>query len=494
MSLEQLVDVIYSGDVGNWKDRNERALKALFGSPQGRYPAVGEKVIQLRAPDISFDSGVPFAAYIHPSNPKSGRYSGFSFVIFPAANQPALFGLVVGTEGVAPDGAILGRPGHARKAQAICAWLNQRFGKGKLIAWAKQDPTRTDIQIPDHIATNWPEFKDAFDSYGNVMYAMFSPTSDKGPAVEALTAFLDLMFEERGILPNAPHRANRDRIKSQWFDHLMPQLSRKHVMELLEQKRFVVIQGPPGTGKTTMAQEILENEYGGRGRSIQLHPNTTYEMFIGGLAPEQSKEALGLQFRAKAGFLMQAAQEALRISPEPYLLHVDEINRADLAKILGEAIYLLEARPLLERNICLPYDFGDPFHSTFKLPENLFILATMNSADRSIAIVDVAIRRRFAFVSLWPQMSVVKANACDLMQEAFRELTDIFVEHAQEEVFNLVPGHSYFLEKDEAKARISLNVGLAPLLEEYLAQGYVGGFSEQIRSYLQWVRSLQESG
>jgi 5-methylcytosine-specific restriction enzyme B len=494
MSLEQLVDIIHSGDVANWKDRNEKALKALFGSPQGRYPAVAEKVVQLRAPDISFESGVPFAAYIHPNNAKSGPYGGFSFVVFPSFGEPALFGLVVGTQRLAPDEAILGRPGHARKAQAICAWLNQRFGQGKLIAWAKQDPTRTEIQIPDHIASSWPQFRDAFDTYGHVMYAVFKPTTDKSTTIEALTAILDLMFEERGILPNAPHRANREKVRSQWFDHLMPQLSHKHVTELLEQKRFVIIQGPPGTGKTTMAQELVANEYGGSGRSIQLHPNTTYEMFIGGLAPEQSKEALGLQFRPKPGFLMQAAEEALRISPKPYLLHVDEINRADLSKILGEAIYLLEAKPLLERKIGLSYDFGDPFHSVFRLPENLFILGTMNSADRSIAIVDVAVRRRFAFVSLWPQMSVVKAKGCDLMQEAFREITDIFVEHAQEDAFNLIPGHSYFLEKEDTKARISLNVGLAPLLEEYLAQGYVGGFSEQIRSYLQWLRSLQGSG
>jgi 5-methylcytosine-specific restriction protein B len=114
----------------------------------------------------------------------------------------------------------------------------------------------------------------------------------------------------------------------------------------------------------------------------------------------------------------------------------------------------------------------------------------MNSADRSIAIVDVAVRRRFAFVPLWPQMSVVKEHGCDLMQLAFQEITDIFVEHAQEDAFNLVPGHSYFLEKDELQARVSLKTGLATLLEEYLAQGYVGGFSEEILGYLQWIRSL----
>lgn len=490
MSLEKIVEIIHSSDVQNWKKRNEEALEPVFGSPQGRYPLASEKLIQLRAPDMGFESSVPFAAYIHPNNPKSGPYGGFSFVIFPSPDEPALFGLVVGTQGLAPDEAILGRPGHARKAQAICAWLNHEYGKGSLIAWAKQDPTRTDISVPENVQANWGGFKKAFDSYGHVMYALFKPTSDKDATRQALTAMLDLMFDERGTRPNSQHRTSRDQIRSQWFDYLMPRLTHKQVTDLLGHKHFVVIQGPPGTGKTTMAQEILADMYNGAGQSIQLHPNTTYETFIGGLSPEHSQESLGLRFQPKQGFLMQAAQEALKIQPKPYLLHVDEINRADLSKILGEAIYLLEANDLQKREITLAYDFGPPFHTKFKIPDNLHILGTMNTADRSIAIVDVAVRRRFAFASLWPQMSVVKANGCELMQEAFREITDIFVEHAQDDAFSLIPGHSYFLEKDEEKAKLSLRVGLVPLLEEYLAQGYIGGFSEQVRSYLQWVRSL----
>ncbi len=199
--------------------------------------------------------------------------------------------------------------------------------------------------------------------------------------------------------------------------------------------------------------------------------------------------ALGLQFAPVMGFLMDAAEKASK-DPKPYLLHIDEINRADLSKILGEAIFLLETKTDRERAVSLAYDFGKPFHRTLHLPKNLHILGTMNSADRSIAIVDVAVRRRFGFLSLWPQMSVVEKHGCQLMQNAFRDLVSVFVEHASEDAFNLVPGHSYFLESDETKARTSLKVNLAPLLEEYLAQGYVGGFAEPIRGYLQWVRSL----
>jgi 5-methylcytosine-specific restriction enzyme B len=137
---------------------------------------------------------------------------------------------------------------------------------------------------------------------------------------------------------------------------------------------------------------------------------------------------------------MEAAAQALTDPGHNYLLHIDEINRADLAKILGEAIFLLEASADADRKIELPHDFGEPFHHTFLLPKNLHILGTMNSADRSIAIVDVAIRRRFAFVSLWPRMSVVEQYGCATMQQAFKALVSIFVEHATEDAFPLVPG------------------------------------------------------
>jgi len=167
---------------------------------------------------------------------------------------------------------------------------------------------------------------------------------------------------------------------------------------------------------------------------------------------------------------------------------IDEINRADLAKVLGEAIFLME--PGQSRELKLPYDFGSDFGEKFSLPDNLHIVGTMNSADRSLAIVDVAVRRRFAFAKLWPQMRVIEEHGGPLMTDAFVRLTSIFVEHATDDAFDLIPGHSYFLEKDDAVAKKELQVTLAPLLEEYLAQGYVASFSQHIRSYLQWIDSL----
>ncbi|HEX7361325.1 MAG TPA: AAA family ATPase [Bryobacteraceae bacterium] len=396
--------------------------------------------------------------------------------------------MIVGTAGLSPDEAILGRPGHARKVQAICRWLNQEFGAGDFIAWAKQDPTRTDVPIPETIEQAWPAYKSAFDRYGKEMYALYAPTDDRAGTEAAVSAFLDLLFEERGYFPIESCRAQSESIRAKWFDCLMPSVERQQVRDLLASRRYVIIQGPPGTGKTRMAAALLQEEYSGRGQSIQFHPNTSYENFIGGLAPASADDNLGFHFQPAPGSLMKAAAEALADPSHDYLLHIDEINRADLSKILGEAIFLLEPKAEFQRTIELPYDFGPPFHRSFYLPKNLHILGTMNSADRSIAIVDVAARRRFGFVSLWPRMSVVQKQ-CPTMQQAFKDLVSIFIEHAGEDVFPLVPGHSYFMEADDARARQDLTVNLVPLLEEYLAQGYVGGFAEPIRSYLQKFRT-----
>jgi 5-methylcytosine-specific restriction protein B len=132
--FDPLVNIIHSNSMDTWKDRNLRALEALFGT---RYPKRAEKSVILRAPDMKgSESGVPYAAYIHPDNKDAGAYGGMSFVIFPTEGAPCLFGMVIGTQGLAPDEGILGRPGHTRKLQAISRWLNHTYGSGEQISWS----------------------------------------------------------------------------------------------------------------------------------------------------------------------------------------------------------------------------------------------------------------------------------------------------------------------------------------------------------------------
>lgn len=484
--------VMQKGYSADWPKKMREAFDDLFGSDGGRYPASAKEMVTLRAPEVPVsgeDAFVPFAALIHPSNPNSGPYGGMSIAIFPADNSPCLVSFGTGTNGLSPDEYILGRPGHARKIKAACEWLNRTRGGKNLVAWAKQEPSRIDQPVPANIVNQFANYSRVFKRYGNVLYGIFVPNEAPDSVREALTAFLDLMFEERAVLPLTGFRNEAEQIRQKWFECLLPEVLEKDVVELAQSRRYVILQGPPGTGKTRMAQELMKNHYAGRGRTIQFHANTTYEDFVGGLAPLEGKGDLGFRFAPKKGHLMVAAEEAKKES-KPFFLHIDEINRADMSKVLGEAIFLLEADDKTPREITLSYDFGEPFKNKLHLPENLHIIGTMNSADRSLAVVDVAVRRRFAFKKMWPQMRVVSEGGCDTMQRAFRDLVSIFVEHANDDSFDLMPGHSYFLENDETAARQRLKVTLKPLLEEYLAQGYVASFAEPLRSYLQWIDSL----
>jgi 5-methylcytosine-specific restriction protein B len=280
MSLEELLPIVQG--TAEWptsKDAADAALfRPLFGSPTGRYRESASKSVTLRANPMSGEDAVRFAAYIEPSNPPSGPYSGMSLVLFPGQpGEPCLISLVLGTNGLHPDEEILGRPGHARKAQAVCAWLNKEHGNGELVAWAKQDPVRTDTPVPNEIAEKFARYSAVFSRYGRELYAIYAPTDDTAKTREALAAFVDLMFAERGQIPLATALDDAERLRSRWLAYLMPQVTPAEVVGLLESRRFVIVEGPPGTGKTRMAEELLNREYGGRGFSIQFHPNTTYE-------------------------------------------------------------------------------------------------------------------------------------------------------------------------------------------------------------------------
>jgi 5-methylcytosine-specific restriction protein B len=488
--MEKLSSLIYEHPLDSWSIDAEQAFAELFGAQNGRYPDRARKSIQIRAPKFSDDNNVPFSTLIEPSNPTSGPYGGMSVGVFPVEGSPCLIALGTGTTGLHPDETILARPGHARKAQAICEAINRR--ENRFAAWAKHDPTRTDQPVPANVTSQFAEYEAPFKRYGNHVHAIYRPSEDRERTKFVLKAFLDLYFEERGFAPLAAHKVDYEGIRSEYFECLLPAISGGEVAQLLADRRFVVLEGPPGTGKTRMALELVASTYKGRGTSIQFHPNTTYENFVGGLAPSPTAGDVGFRFEPAMGALMKVAAEAEKVKPHPYLLHIDEINRTDLSKVLGEAIFLLEYNEETPRTITLSYDFGPPAHNSLTLPPNLHILGTMNSADRSIAIVDVAIRRRFAFIKLLPQFSVVQGCGSKLAEGAFKNLLSIFTEYASDDAFALMPGHSYFLAKDgrDATALRSLQVNLLPLLDEYLAQGYVTSFADHVRGYCQWVKSL----
>jgi 5-methylcytosine-specific restriction enzyme B len=488
--MEQIVDVIYAGRAG-WAEKKVR--RAFNDAIRARYPRIGdltlkandEKKFQLRVNSQTDGNAVPFAALIAPEQATSGPYGGMSLVVFPPDDDdpgaPCLLAMVVGTHGLSPDDQVLGRPGHARKCAAIAAW--QRAQGGSTGAWAKQDPTRIDLKLPDTVRRDLGPWSGATKSYDTFIYLIVPPLRDRNDDAmrDAVAALLDLFFSERGIEVKADSRADADRLKDAWLGHLLRSVDAPKVAGVLASRRFAVVEGPPGTGKTRLALEVLAAEpYRGRGQVIQFHPGTTYESFVGGLAPGPDAKG-SLIFRPQAGHLMRACEAARRDPTRRYLLVIDEINRADLAKVLGEAIFLFEAGAE-PREVELAHDFPDT-GTRLQLPDNLDVLGTMNSADRSIAILDVAVRRRFAFVSLHPQRAVVDQLAGPRMKDAFSTLLGLFVEHAGPEAMALMPGHAYFLADDE-HAALRLDTQLRPLLEEYLAQGYVAGFADEIRAYV----------
>ena len=206
----------------------------------------------------------------------------------------------------------------------------------------------------------------------------------------------------------------------------------RKIQRLLDDKGQVIFQGPPGTGKTFVAREMAASLAGTaeRVRLVQFHPSYAYEDFVQGLRPKLTDGSPGFELRN--GPLLTMA-DAAREDSDPaakYFLIIDEINRGNIAKVFGELYFLLEYR---DQPIQLQYS-----SESFELPKNLYIIGTMNTADRSIALVDLALRRRFHFVEFHPDKPPVKgllkrwldrnapdmARVADLVDRANRKLDD----------------------------------------------------------------------
>jgi 5-methylcytosine-specific restriction protein B len=168
----------------------------------------------------------------------------------------------------------------------------------------------------------------------------------------------------------------------------------QHWVRALERKGQAIIYGPPGTGKTFVAERLGRHIIGGTDGFIELvqfHPAYAYEDFVAGIRP-RPRQGGGLEYPIVSGRFLEFCAKARERKGRSVLI-IDEINRANLARVLGELMYLLEYR---DREI--PLATG----AKFRIPPNVRLIGTMNTADRSIALVDHALRRRFAFLALGP--------------------------------------------------------------------------------------------
>lgn len=252
------------------------------------------------------------------------------------------------------------------------------------------------------------------------------------------------------------------------------------LLERLASKKNVILQGPPGTGKTWLAKRLAKALIGRKFpradqlRSVQFHPSLSYEDFVRGYRPTATGLAL------TDGVFLQVV-EAARAEPDlPHVLIIEEINRGNPAQVFGEMLTLLEntkrsraeAMELTYRK--LP---GERIH----VPDNLYVIGTMNIADRSLALVDLALRRRFAFVTLEPTLNDAWVTFCGIAgmdAEAIAMVRDrvaalnatIAEDRALGPQFRV--GHSFVTPTEEvANARqwfreiVETEIG--PLLEEY---------------------------
>jgi len=486
MSLERLAALIAGGMPAatgreELAKRTEEAIKGLFGSRYHSRSAYAYRVALMPGED-----SVSFAGLVHEESPTSGVYGGMSLIWFPTlgdndGNGSSLLTFVCGTRGLSPDEDILGRPGHARYLQALRRHLGKACG---VAVWTKFDPTSLSQPFPNVVRQQYPDFSSVINRYGNYIYACVRVPQQGDAARGVVAAFLDLYAWERGWQPLAAARSEVEALKVDLRANLFPKCAASQVHELLRERRFLVLQGPPGTGKTRMAGEILREYFNGAGITVQFHPAVTYETFVAGITP--SVEASSLKFDIKPGWLLQAVRAA---GDRDYLLVIDEINRADLGRVLGEAIHLFEAREIAAgrgRSVQLPHPLADGT-KTLEIPDNLYVLSTMNTADRSIAILDVAVRRRFAFVDIWPDMQIVADQKMPLATEAFGRLQDIFAQYAPPGALVLLPGHSYFLAESEQELWNRLRYELMPLLDEYLQEGRLGPCESELRAYLAWL-------
>ncbi len=244
------------------------------------------------------------------------------------------------------------------------------------------------------------------------------------------------------------------------------------IKNLLQETKQVIFYGPPGTGKTFVAQRLAKAFAGDPARTmlVQFHPSTSYEDFFEGFRPLPAADG-GIAYALQDGPLRIIAAAAESDPSHTYILVIDEINRAQLQKVLGELFFLLEYR---DRQVRPLYRPDEPF----SLPANLWLIGTMNTADRSIALVDAALRRRFQFVPFvlddradnpiagllrrWLRANSEPEWVADLVDQVNQELMTSLG------MGDLALGPSYFMVQglDEARLRRIWRYRIEPLIED----------------------------
>lgn len=270
------------------------------------------------------------------------------------------------------------------------------------------------------------------------------------------------------------------------LDHAMEDLFMEEskllsIIALLKRKKNIILQGAPGTGKTFVARRLayllMGTKDANRAPITQFHQSTSYEDFIQGYRPDGNGG-----FELKDGIFHSFCLKALKAPDEPHVFIIDEINRGNIAKILGELMMLIEPDKR-SPDFAVPLTYAKSQDETFHVPPNVYLIGTMNTADRSLSLVDYALRRRFAFIEAEPGFDSPGFRAYLGNAGAGKSLIDSIVGKMNElntmiedDKSNLGRGyrigHSFFvpapgITPDEAWLEDVLQHEIRPLLEEY---------------------------
>lgn len=291
--------------------------------------------------------------------------------------------------------------------------------------------------------------------------------------------WLDMVMEMTGVSGEEPQLENEYKISDAMDDLFMSESFFREMLAQLRLKQNIVLQGPPGVGKTYVAKRLAYALMGEkdpmRVDMVQFHQSYSYEDFVQGLRPDNEGK-FQLQDGAFYRFCKKADDD-----DRPYVFIIDEVNRGNLSRILGELMMLIEADKRGKKwAVSLTYGGdGEDFH----VPENVYIIGTMNTADRSLAMVDYALRRRFSFLTLDPAYSTegfrehlegcgVPDTLITKINSRIQRLNELIAMDTKGLGPGFRIGHSYFCPREgdeptEDWYRRVVKYEIVPLLEEY---------------------------
>ena len=296
-------------------------------------------------------------------------------------------------------------------------------------------------------------------------------------AIKEIVALIDM--EEPTAVP--PEHLQPFGVDEAVVDLFMTRDEFVRVIDVWRRKKNIILQGPPGVGKTFIAHRLAFALMGYRDRSrlgmVQFHQSYSYEDFIQGYRPS------GEGFNLKDGIFFDFCQRASKDQDSAYVFIIDEINRGNLSKVFGELMVLIEPDKR-GTEWSMPLTYSETSDQQFFVPENLYLLGMMNTADRSLSMVDYALRRRFGFLTLRPEFVSERFRSDLERRGAASQLIDAIVhrmtnlnEAIAADTTNLGPGfcigHSFFcahggdLGLDEEWYQQIIEAEILPLLEEY---------------------------